>query len=67
MINESLSPASFITLKAYTNSIKQGTLFWQGLGDVNEGQTNNFVLYNTSSLCKGKANKERVTYKIFFK
>ena len=66
MINENLSPASFVTLKAYKNNIKQAILLRQSLGDVNEWQTNNFVLYNTSGLRKVNANKERVNYSIFF-
>ena len=65
-INENLSPASFVTLKAYKSNVKQALLIRQGDGDVNVWQTNNYVLYNTSGLRKSKADKERVIYTAFF-
>ena len=66
MIYENIPPASLKTLKAYKTHIKQAILLRQGYGDVNEWQTNNFVLYDTSGLRKGNTNKERVDYTVFF-
>ena len=39
MINENLSPASFVALSAYKINVKQALLIRQGDGDVNEWQT----------------------------
>ena len=66
MINENLSHASFVTLKAYKSNVKQAILVRQCDGDADEWQTNNFVLYNTSGLRKSNADREQVNYTTFF-
>ena len=66
MINENLSPESFKTIKAYKRNVKQALLIRQGDGDVNEWETNNFVLYNTSGLRKSNVDRELVIYNAFF-
>ena len=65
-IIENLSPASFKTLKAYKINIKQALLGRQGDGDINEWQTDNFVLYDTSGLRKSSTDRDRVIYTAFF-
>ena len=53
MIHESLSSATFVTLKSYLKTnVKHALLVRQGDGDVNEWHTDNFVFYNTSGLRK---------------
>ena len=66
MINESLSPASFVTLKAYKKNIKQALLLKQKSGDPNEWQNDNFVLYNIPGLRKSNTQRERVIYTASF-
>ena len=65
-INESLSPTSFVTLKAYKTDIKEALLVRQFDGDASKWHTNNYVLYNTSGLRKSNTDKKRVNYTAFF-
>ena len=65
MMNENLSPASFISLKAYRKNVKQALLIKQSSGDADEWRTDNFVLYNTTGLRKSKSQRERVIYTAF--
>ena len=50
-----MSPASFITLRAYKNNVKQYLLKLQNTGDQNKWENDNSVLQNIQGLRKSKA------------
>ena len=66
MINESLSPESYVTLKKYKKNIKETLLVKQTSGSIDEWQNDNFVLYNINGLRRSRSQNERVTYAHFF-
>ena len=62
-LEENLSLASYITIKAYKNNIKKLVLSKQGSGRADEWEPNNFTLYNINGLRKSKIkNRAIVNY-----
>ena len=53
-LENNLSPASYITIKAYKSNIKSAILTRQGDGDTIEWQAHNFPLYNIQGLRKSQ-------------
>ena len=53
-LEDNLSPASYITIKAYKNNIKSAILTRQGDGDEVKWQTLNFPLNSIQGLRKSK-------------
>ena len=65
-LEDNLSPASYITMKAYKNNVKSAILTRQGDGDTTEWQTINFPLYTIEGLRKSQnTNRIPVNYAEF--
>ena len=54
----SLSPASYVNIKAYKKNVKQALITIQSSGELCEWQNSNFLLYNIAGL-----RKSQVTYR----
>ena len=62
-IELNLSPASFLTLRAYKNNVKYALLKTQSIGDQDQWENENFILYNIKGLRKSKTEyRKKINY-----
>ena len=62
-IENNLSLASFLSLKAYKNNVKHALLTAQSSGDINIWNNENFVLFNIKGLRKSNTEyRSKVNY-----
>ena len=62
-IELNLSPASFLTLRAYKNNVKYAILKTQSIGDKEQWGNENFILYNIKGLRKSKTEyRNKINY-----
>ena len=66
MINENISPESFLTLKSYKKNVKQALLLKQKSGVADEWQSDNFILHNIPGLRISRTRRDPVIYTEFF-
>ena len=74
-IENNLSPASFLTLRAYKNNVKDAILKTQSMGNQYQWENENLILYNIKGLRKSKTEyRTKINYSelqnvgpIFFK
>ena len=64
-LDENLSPASYISMKAYKNNVKHVLITLQGSGEAAEWEPRNFPLYNVNGLRQSCIERTVVNYANF--